>query len=194
MELSSPSGRNVAATRSASRPRPDSGTGPARQEVSTRGPHGTARAPAGSPCRLARPARPSSGERAHDRRAARPFRRAPPRRADRSRWEAAPRNTLCNLCDRVTRPFGSVLTTPTQCRSIAAGEALRQLHLASLYRRVHIGSRLDRLYGDYVWHLCELGADAALVDWDSAYVFCNLAGSLCSPRSGLRASMPTWGR
>ena len=43
------------------------------------------------------------------------------------------------------------------------------------YRRVHVGSRLDRLYGDYVWHLCELGADAALADWDSAYVFCNLS-------------------
>lgn len=43
------------------------------------------------------------------------------------------------------------------------------------YRRLHIGSRLDRLYGDYVWQLCELGADAALADWDCAYVFCNLS-------------------
>jgi site-specific recombinase XerD len=43
------------------------------------------------------------------------------------------------------------------------------------YRRVFIGSRLDRLYGDYVWALCELGADAALKDWGSAYVFCNTA-------------------
>ena len=43
------------------------------------------------------------------------------------------------------------------------------------HRRVHVGSRLDRLYGDYVWHLCELGADAALADWDSAYIFCNVA-------------------
>ncbi|WP_433237544.1 tyrosine-type recombinase/integrase [Streptosporangium sp. CA-135522] len=42
------------------------------------------------------------------------------------------------------------------------------------YRRVFIGSELDRLYGDYVWALCELGADVEIDDWDSAYVFCNL--------------------
>ncbi|WP_171068960.1 tyrosine-type recombinase/integrase [Actinomadura geliboluensis] len=42
------------------------------------------------------------------------------------------------------------------------------------YRRVVIGSRLDRLYGDWVWALCEAGADVALHDWDSAYIFCNL--------------------
>lgn len=40
-------------------------------------------------------------------------------------------------------------------------------------RRVHIGSRLDRLYGDYVWWLCERGADAGIDDWDSSYIFCN---------------------
>ena len=42
-------------------------------------------------------------------------------------------------------------------------------------RRVFIGSRLDRLYGDYVWWLCERGADVVVPDWDSAYVFCNVA-------------------
>jgi integrase len=41
-------------------------------------------------------------------------------------------------------------------------------------RRVFIGSRLDRLYGDYVWWLCDRGADAAVNDWDSAYIFCNI--------------------
>lgn len=41
-------------------------------------------------------------------------------------------------------------------------------------RRVFIGSRLDQLYSDYVWWLCELGADAAINDWDSAYIFCNV--------------------
>jgi len=41
-------------------------------------------------------------------------------------------------------------------------------------RRVFIGSGLDRLYGDYVWWLCERGADAAVADWDSAYIFCNV--------------------
>ncbi|CAM3420911.1 tyrosine-type recombinase/integrase [Mycobacterium frederiksbergense] len=40
-------------------------------------------------------------------------------------------------------------------------------------RRVHIGSRLDRLYADYVWWLCDQGADALVEDWDSAYIFCN---------------------
>lgn len=42
------------------------------------------------------------------------------------------------------------------------------------FRQLHIGSELDRLYGDWVWALCELGADAVLEDWDSAYIFCNL--------------------
>lgn len=41
------------------------------------------------------------------------------------------------------------------------------------YRRVHVGSRLDRLYADYVWWLCDSGADAMIDDWDDAYVFCN---------------------
>ena len=40
-------------------------------------------------------------------------------------------------------------------------------------RRVHVGSRLDRLYGDYVWWLCDRGADAMIDDWDSSYIFCN---------------------
>jgi integrase len=40
-------------------------------------------------------------------------------------------------------------------------------------RRVHIGSRLDRLYGDYVWWLCDRGADALIDDWDTGYIFCN---------------------
>ncbi len=40
-------------------------------------------------------------------------------------------------------------------------------------RRVHIGSRLDRLYADYVWWLCDQGADALVDDWDNAYIFCN---------------------
>ncbi|WP_155990719.1 tyrosine-type recombinase/integrase [Paraoerskovia marina] len=41
-------------------------------------------------------------------------------------------------------------------------------------QRVFVGSRADRLYGDNVWWLCERGADAAVVDWDSAYIFCNV--------------------
>ena len=42
------------------------------------------------------------------------------------------------------------------------------------YRRIFIGSALDRLYGDWVWALCEAGADVELEDWDGAYIFCNL--------------------
>ena len=44
-------------------------------------------------------------------------------------------------------------------------------------REVHIGSRLDRLYTDYVWWLCDRGADVALDDWDSSYIFCNVMRS-----------------
>ncbi|WP_349269271.1 Tyrosine recombinase XerC [Mycolicibacterium parafortuitum] len=40
-------------------------------------------------------------------------------------------------------------------------------------RRVHVGSRLDRLYADYVWWLCDRGGDAAIVNWDEGYIFCN---------------------
>ncbi|MEV0314834.1 tyrosine-type recombinase/integrase [Nonomuraea fuscirosea] len=42
------------------------------------------------------------------------------------------------------------------------------------YRRVHIGSELDRLYGEWVWALCEAGADVKVTDWDGLYIFCNL--------------------
>ncbi|MET8992311.1 tyrosine-type recombinase/integrase [Nonomuraea wenchangensis] len=48
------------------------------------------------------------------------------------------------------------------------------LRAKSGYRRVFVGSALDRLYGDWVWALCEAGADVELDDWDDAYIFCNL--------------------
>lgn len=48
------------------------------------------------------------------------------------------------------------------------------MQLKSGDRRVFVGSRLDRLYGDYVWWLCDRGADAAVEDWDEAYIFCNV--------------------
>lgn len=49
-------------------------------------------------------------------------------------------------------------------------------------RQVHIGSRLDRLYSDYVWWLCDRGADAMIDDWDSSYIFCNIhRGALYAP-------------
>ncbi len=44
------------------------------------------------------------------------------------------------------------------------------------YRRVFISDVLDRLYGEYLWQLCEAGADLAVADMDAAPVFMNLAG------------------
>ena len=44
------------------------------------------------------------------------------------------------------------------------------------YRRVFVSDELDRLYGEYLWQLCEAGADTAVPDLDRAPVFVNLAG------------------
>lgn len=41
------------------------------------------------------------------------------------------------------------------------------------YRRIYVSAHLDRLYSDYVWALCDRGADAVIDDWDGAYIFCN---------------------
>jgi site-specific recombinase XerD len=46
----------------------------------------------------------------------------------------------------------------------------------SRYRRVFISDDLDRLYGEYLWQLCDAGADLAVPDLDAAQVFVNLAG------------------
>jgi integrase len=43
------------------------------------------------------------------------------------------------------------------------------------YRRVYVSDELDRLYGEYLWQLCEQGVDLAVVDLDTAPVFVNLA-------------------
>ena len=42
------------------------------------------------------------------------------------------------------------------------------------YRRLYVSDALDRLYGEYVWLLCEAGADLAAEDFDATYVFVNL--------------------
>jgi site-specific recombinase XerD len=44
------------------------------------------------------------------------------------------------------------------------------------YRRVFISDDLDRLYGEYLWQLCDAGADLAVPDLDQAQVFVNLGG------------------
>ncbi len=46
----------------------------------------------------------------------------------------------------------------------------------SRYRRVFISDELDRLYGEYLWQLCDAGADLAVPDLDAACVFVNLTG------------------
>lgn len=42
------------------------------------------------------------------------------------------------------------------------------------YRRVYVSDELDRLYGEYVWRLCEAGANPVTDDFDAGYVFVNL--------------------
>ena len=43
-------------------------------------------------------------------------------------------------------------------------------------RRVFVSDELDRLYGEYLWQLCEDGAGLAVDDMDAMHVFVNLAG------------------
>ncbi len=58
------------------------------------------------------------------------------------------------------------------------------------YRRIYISDELDRLYGEYLWRLCDAGADVAVGDLDSWWVFVNLARE---PRfSPLRAETVAW--
>ncbi len=42
------------------------------------------------------------------------------------------------------------------------------------FRRLYVSDELDRLYGEYLWQLCEVGADVAVEDFDAAPVFVNL--------------------
>jgi site-specific recombinase XerD len=46
------------------------------------------------------------------------------------------------------------------------------------YRRLYISDELDRLYGEYLWQLCDAGADVAVEDLDAACVFVNLDGGV----------------
>jgi integrase len=49
-----------------------------------------------------------------------------------------------------------------------------EVRAKSGYRRLFISDELDRLYGEYVWRLCEAGADLVSDDFDSCYIFVNL--------------------
>ncbi|MFH5878246.1 tyrosine-type recombinase/integrase [Arthrobacter sp. NA-172] len=44
------------------------------------------------------------------------------------------------------------------------------------YRKLYISDRLDRLYAEYIWQLCEAGMDLAVGALNEAYVFVNLHG------------------
>jgi len=49
-----------------------------------------------------------------------------------------------------------------------------QVRAKSGYRRLYVSDEVDRLYGEYVWQLCEAGADLVTEDFDATYVFINL--------------------
>ena len=56
--------------------------------------------------------------------------------------------------------------------------------------RIYISDELDRLYGEYLWRLCDAGADVAVGDLDGWWVFVNLARE---PRfAPLRAETVAW--
>lgn len=58
------------------------------------------------------------------------------------------------------------------------------------YRRIYVSDELDRLYGEYLWRLCEQGANAAVGDLDGWWVFVNLARE---PRfEPMRAETVAW--
>ena len=58
------------------------------------------------------------------------------------------------------------------------------------YRKIFVSDELDRLYGEYLWQLCDAGADVAVGDLDSWWVFVNLARE---PRfAPMRAETVAW--
>lgn len=57
---------------------------------------------------------------------------------------------------------------------VVAREHPHRVRAKSGYRRLYVSDELDRLYGEYVWQLCEAGADLACEDFDAHYVFVNL--------------------
>ena len=58
------------------------------------------------------------------------------------------------------------------------------------YRKLFVSDELDRLYGEYLWRLCDAGADDAVGDLDSWWVFVNFARE---PRfQPLRAETVAW--
>lgn len=72
------------------------------------------------------------------------------------------------------RDWNTSRGTQTATISIVSRPHPHGLAAKSGEREIHVGSRLDRLYADYVWWLCDAGADAVMIDWDSSYIFCNV--------------------
>lgn len=60
------------------------------------------------------------------------------------------------------------------------------------YRKLYISDELDRLYGEYLWQLCDAGADVAVADLDDWYVFVNLAREPRFAPGSPTASMTWW--
>jgi integrase len=57
---------------------------------------------------------------------------------------------------------------------VVARENRHEVRAKSGYRRLYVSDEVDRLYGEYVWQLCEAGADLVTDDFDASYVFVNL--------------------
>jgi integrase len=58
------------------------------------------------------------------------------------------------------------------------------------WRKIYISDELDRLYGEYLWQLCDAGADVAVDDLDNWWMFVNLTrGPRFAP---LRAETVAW--
>jgi integrase len=57
---------------------------------------------------------------------------------------------------------------------VVARDLPHAVRAKSGYRRLYVSDELDRLYGEYVWQLCEAGADLATEDFDATCVFVNL--------------------
>lgn len=58
---------------------------------------------------------------------------------------------------------------------VVAREHRHGVRAKSGYRRLYVSDELDRLYGEYVWQLCEAGAGLVTDDFDASYVFVNLS-------------------
>jgi site-specific recombinase XerD len=57
---------------------------------------------------------------------------------------------------------------------VVARDLPHAVRTKSGYRRLYVSDELDRLYGEYVWQLCEAGADLVTEDFDGTCVFVNL--------------------